>query len=165
MDFSSLIGPGLQILGGITGDALSADRSTGTTEATGTTTVTPELQTQIDQIFAQIPQIFGAAYPDYQGDRVAPATENRDAMDPFLNSVNSGPLVDRAQGINPYQDRINELMNMTPVQVQAPTLLGQNNAAGVSSTGGYNSADVTSMLPGAATQDAPWMTGFTQGQG
>ena len=159
MDFSSLIGAGTSLIGGL----LGGGKSTTTQEGTSTPTVSPELDAEIKRIFERIPGIFGRPFPEFQGDRVAQPTESRDQMNPFIAAINNGGMMDRARGINPYQDRINQMMNMSPNQVSVPTMLGDYGGNGVQLSGGYNDVDVQSMLPTTAPYRPQWQAGANAG--
>ena len=147
MDWTSLIGAGSSLLGGLFGDDKKSTEQT--------TTLSPELQSFIDDIFKKIPSVFNRPYPEYQGERVAQPTANRAAMDPLMASVSSQLAARNVQG-NPYQQRINQMMNMSPVQIAVPDLLGRSGAAGVGMAGGYNDAPPSTITDPMRT---PWLYG------
>lgn len=155
LDFGSLIGAGTSLIGGL----LGGGKSTTTQQGASTPTVSPELDAEIKKIFERIPGIFGRPFPEFQGDRVAQPTESRAQMNPFIAAINNGGMMDRARGINPYQDRINQMMNMSPMQVSVPTMLGDYGGNGVQLSGGYNDVDVKSMLPTNTPYRPQWQAG------
>lgn len=151
MDWGSLIGAGTSLLGGILG---GGEKETSTTQSTS---LSPELQAQIEQIFAKIPQIFGKEYPQYQGQRTAGPTASRTQMDQFIAPM-SQSMMQRMTQPNQYQQRIGQVLDMTPPQISVPDLLGRTGNAGVVNYGGYESNQPSRLT----TQQYPtWM----QGQG
>lgn len=151
MDWGSLIGAGASALGGLLG---GGEKETSTTQSTS---LSPELKAQIEQIFAKIPQIFNKSYPQYQGQRTAGPTASRTQMDQFIAPMQQ-QMMQRMTQPNQYQQRINQVLDQTPAQISVPDLLGRTGNAGVVNYGGYETNQPTRLTQ---QQYPTWM----QGQG
>lgn len=149
MDWGSLIGAGVGGLGSLLSGGQKTDTSTSTQQ------LSPELQAAVQQIFAKIPGIFNKSYPQYTGERVAQPTDSRTAMNPLISQMSNNIQQSMTQG-NPYQGRINQVLDQAPTQISVPDLLGRNSAAGAQVMGGYQPVDKL------AAPSNPWTSGLSQ---
>lgn len=114
MDWLSLIPAGISLLSGLFG----GNKKT-TTSTTGNS---PQLDAAAKKIMTEAGKVFAKPYKPYTGQRVAPMTASRTALNPLMAQI-GGKVQGQLTDANGLQGRARELLNMGPQRVSIPTMV------------------------------------------
>ena len=113
LDWLSLIPAGISLLGGLFG---------GGNKSTTTSGNSPELNAAAKKIMTEAGKIYSKPYQQYTGQRVAPMTASRTAMNPLMGQINH-VVQNQLTDANGMQGRARQLLNMGPQRISVPNMV------------------------------------------
>lgn len=113
MDWLSLIPAGISLLSGLFGGGNKQTTQTGNSA---------QLDAAAKKIMTEAGKVFAKPYKPYTGQRVAPMTASRTALDPLMSQI-GGKVQGQLTDANGLQGRARELLNMGPQRISIPTMV------------------------------------------